>query len=141
MVIPLALEKRGIGLVHMAVDHDGGAVLVQQGPETFEPAVGDMLLVAHTADRGVGEENIETAGGTEIPAERPDPVFHLLLGIHIDGIRPVTQAAAEAENPDPFELHDLSVRTEAALRRLLGILVIVVAVDVDHRRIGEACDE
>ena len=42
VVIPLALEERGIGLVNVAVDHDGGMVLVQQGAEAFKPAVGDV---------------------------------------------------------------------------------------------------
>ena len=75
------------------------------------------------------------------PAQGTDPVLHFLLGIHIDRIRPVAETAAEAEDPDPFELHDLSVRAEAAFRGLLGVLVIVVAVDIDYRGIGEACDE
>ena len=40
VVFPLALEECRIGLVYMAVDHDGGPVPVQQGTEAFESAMG-----------------------------------------------------------------------------------------------------
>ena len=127
--------------MHMAVDHDGGTVTVQQGTEAFKPAMGGVILISDAADRRVGEQDIKPAGGTELPAQVKDSGLHFRFGIHVDAVRPVTETSAQTQNPDTADQQNFAVGAQTALRRLLFIDVVVISVHIDHGRTGEAGQE
>ena len=125
----------------MAVQHDRGTPAVQQGTEAFEAPVGDVVLVPEAADRRMRQQDIEPAGRPKAPAELPDPGGHFFFRIHMDGVRTVAQGTAQAEDPDAFDPHNLPVGAQAAFGRLAVVPVVVVAVDINDRRVGEAGDK
>ena len=71
--VPFALTLEipgGIGLVNVAVKHDGRAVLAQQIPETLKAAVGQIGLISQAGDGGVGQKNVESACFFQLPSCR-----------------------------------------------------------------------
>ena len=68
---PDTLEVQGgICLMDMAVEHDRRPILAKEGLKALKAPVGQIRLIADSGDRGVGQEDIESAGGTDLPAER-----------------------------------------------------------------------
>ncbi len=128
----------GIGLMDVAVEHNGGVILAEEGAEAFEAAMGEVRLVAQTGDRGMGEEDIKAAGLLQLPPEVRDAAGHFLLGIHAGGVRTISHGTAEAEDAEPAELHDVVLRADAAFGWFCVITVIMIAVDINHRGGGEA---
>ena len=56
-------------------------------------------------------------------------------------IRTITDGSAQTEDPDSFDFHNGAVGAQAAFRRLGRITVIMVAVHVNNRCIGETGQE
>ena len=77
----------------------------------------------------------------QFPAQGRNTGGHVLFCIHIDTIRAIAEAAAQPQNPDAFELQDFSIRAQAAFRRFLFIVVVMVPVYVDDRGVGKAGQE
>ena len=137
MIIVLPLEEGGIGLMHMAVNHDSGMIPIQQRTEALETPVSQILLIAQATDGGMGQEDIKTAGGPELTAEGEDPAGHILLRIHIHHPGTIADGTAEPKDPDATDQDDLPVGTETAFGRLLLIMVIMIPMDIDDRRAGK----
>ena len=58
-----------IGLVHMAMYHDGRPPVVQQGSETLKPPVRVVILIPEATDRRVRQKDIEPPGRFQPAAE------------------------------------------------------------------------
>ena len=89
----------------------------------------------------MGQENIKAACGADFSPQGSDTGGHFLFRIHMHTVRAVAERTAEPENADSFDQDDFPFRGQAAFRRILLIAVIVVAVNIDDRRVGKTGQE
>ena len=61
----------------MPVDEVGGLPAVQQGEKRLEAAVGDVVLVSVSGDRGVGQNDVDSARPHDLQLEPEDAPPHL----------------------------------------------------------------
>ena len=126
--------------MHVAVDKAAGGVFVHQLVETLEPPVGQVLAVVQAPGRGVGQQDIEPAAAQQLITHTLHAAGHLLLGI-LEGAGLVAHTAAQAQNPQAAEIVDRILNTSAALRGMELIGGVVIAVHIQHRRVGERGNE
>ena len=111
-------------------------------PAVEVPESGQEETVTPAEAARLGEEAATSfADEAERAAEGSDAGGHLLLGIHMDAVRAVADGPAEAEDADAFDADHFSLGAQAAFGRLAVVPVVVVAVDINDRRVGEAGDK
>ena len=135
-----ALEIVLIVLVDMAVHHVARTVLFHHIQKGFEPGVRQIGVVAEAARGGMGHQDINAAAAPDFEAELLNALAHLLFGILVHAAV-IAHRAAEAENAQAADGHDLILDAQAPFRRVLGVLVVVVAADIEDGRGGEAGEE
>ena len=67
--------------MHMAVDEIAGLIPVEQRQKRLKAHVRVIVPVAEAPHRGVRQHDVHAARPADLPAELPDAVFHLTLGI------------------------------------------------------------
>ena len=122
-------------LVDMAVDEIGGLPPVQQGEEGLKAPMGDVVFVSVSGDRGVGQNNVDSARPHDLQLEPEDTPTHLSLGVLIRSVV-VSETAAETQDPQSVDDCKFVVDAVTALRRLPVVGGVVIAVDVQHGAVG-----
>ena len=122
----------------MTVEHNGGPVFIQQRAEAFKAAVRGIRLIPEAGDRRMGEKDIKAAGAAKLPAKGRNAFPHFCFRIHTGRVRVIPDGAPKPKDPKPVRSNNTSVRIDAALRRLLLVTAVVVAVHIDDRSVREA---
>lgn len=76
-----ALEIEAIALVHVAVRHQGGLILVDDVQEGFKTSVRKIGIVAQLIRRRMRQQNIDAFGAPESKAQSVQAALHLAFGV------------------------------------------------------------
>ena len=98
--------------------------------------MGRVVSVVYSVGGGVGDKNIEAAMEQKPGKQFSDSPEHFLLGILVGAV-PVTHRAAQSQNTEALMTENRILNADTAFRRRLLIAVIVVAMDIKHRHLGE----
>ena len=133
--------EHSIILVDVAVDQIAGMPAVHQAQEGLKALVRQILHVPHPPCRRVGQQDVEALVFTQLPPQPAGPTGHLALGVHMGLIGAVAHAAPQPQHPHAVDHNDVIFRADAALRGLFFVAVVMVAVDIQYRRVGKAGQE
>ena len=123
----------------MAVQHIGGMVFFHQPEKGFISPVNHILSIPDAPGRGMGYQHVEPSVFVELPGQFQDPQLHLVFAVHILAFL-IGETAAETEETDAVVYENLSVNVDAAFRRQFGIMIVMIAVDIQQRNVG-ACHQ
>ena len=119
--------------MHMTMDEIAWLIPVEQRQKRLEAHMRVIVPVADAPYRGVRHHDVHAACPADLPAELPDAVFHLALGILILAAR-IQAASAQPRNAQAVEHDQLIFNAVAALRRTPVIIAVVVAAHIIKRR-------
>ncbi len=123
----------------MAMDKIAGRIFVKQCVETLEPAVADIAAVAKSERRGVGHQYVKSLVPPDLRRKPSDPPGHLFFGI-LEVLAVIHVASTQAKNPDTLIHQEFAFYRDAALRGMLCIILVMIAVDIKERGMDH-CDE
>lgn len=115
-------------------------ISVDQFHEALKALVGGGIYIVDMAGGGVGEKDIKTVVSPQLRFQLPNSAAHLIFRIHIFAIS-IAVGTSQSQNPHPLADNNAIFGTNAALWRPLGIAVIMVSPDVDHRTAGQGDKE
>ena len=119
------------------MDKVAGLVFVHQAVEGVEAGVTQVFAVVQPQGGGVGEQDIEPALAEQVQPASAHPAVHLPLGVLMAAVLLVAHTAPQAQDADALVGVQLVLHADAALRGHIGVPVVVVAVDIEHRRVGK----
>ena len=132
LCIPAAeapLEAAGIALVDVPVDENCRPVFLDQFQEGLVPSVRDIFLVSVSPYRCMCQDDIHSAGFTDLSAEFTDSAFHLPLAIRIEAFI-VDHRSSKAKDTQSFHRNKTVLDTVTAFGRVLQIAAVMVAMDI-----------
>ena len=128
-ILPNPFNFHAVIQMDMAMQQIFGMVLVDEFQERFKATVGSIIPVAYTQGCCVGQHNIHTAHHLDGSFHLLDPFLHLPFGVLM--LSPaIGLTATQAQDPQALIDHQLILDAVAALRGLIIIGAIMVAVDI-----------
>ena len=94
----LPFEFGAVALMHMAMEHVLGMILIHQGIEAFKALVGQIIQIAIALCRGMRHQDIETVPKGDGRPHLTDPAFHFFFRIH-KGTVMIAHGAAKSQDP------------------------------------------
>lgn len=136
-IFTFGLKIVSVALVNVSMRHDAGMMFFDEMPETEKTAMRKILVVSQIKGGGVCKQDIYTLMTPKLEPKSADTLAHLLLCVLV---RPlvVAHAAAQPQNSDAVMDIDGIFDTDTALGGILGIANVMVAMDVEDGRTGEA---
>ena len=119
------------------IDEPPGLQLIQQVVEAGETLVGQIVAVVQAPGGGVGQQHVDAPHPAHLGPQPCDAPAHGALGVLVGALAVVADRAAQAHDPQALPVVDPVVHADAAARLMLGVIVVVVAVDVEDGRGGE----
>ena len=120
----------------MSVEKEGGLIAIQQPVEGLKAGMGQVMAGNHVPSRGVGEEQIKAFFEVELWGQAHGPEAHLPLGVLVCAL-PVSHGPAQPHDAQPLILIIEPIHADTAQRRVFCIVLVVVAVDIEHRTVGK----
>lgn len=116
----------------MPVHKISGPVRIQQVPESLKALMRQILAIEKTLSRRVGQQDVDSPVSLQRKPQLPDPAVHLRLSILVDS-RLIPEGTSQTE--DSYTLVDIDgiFHADTALRRGLGIAVVVISMDIENR--------
>ena len=122
------------------MEEPGGLVGIQQGPEALEAPVREVVHVVEAPGRGMGQEEVKASVLPQLQLQAADAPRHLPLCVQILPL-PIAERAAQAQNPQTLIDGNPVLRADAALRRMIGKAVVMVAPHVQQGTAGHGDKE
>jgi hypothetical protein len=127
-----ALEDAGaplIGHVDMTVNEIARLILIDQVQQALEAPVSPIAVISALKSRGMGYNDVHSAGSPQFKTQFPDAPCHLPLAVLV-GASAVQGAAAQPQDSQSVDSDQLVLDTITAFRRILVIASVMVPVNV-----------
>ena len=118
------------------MEMEGGLILVQHPVKGPEAGMGQVGAGHHVLARRMGQQNIKSLFKIQLWGQPYGPQIHLPVGV-LMGALLIAHGAPQAYDTQALILIVLPVDTGAAQRRVLFIVPVVVAMDIEHRAVGK----
>jgi hypothetical protein len=120
------------------MNHIFGLVFFKKREKAFKAGVAGILAIVDPICRGVCYQNITAPFSLQLPPEPANPFDHLLFGIlvrwsAVNGMVVIFDGSSQAHNTQPLEDHKLILNAVAAFRRLLFVMMVMIAVNIEER--------
>jgi hypothetical protein len=118
----------------MSMNKVGWAVFLNKLQKHPEAPMAGIFRVFDKSWRGMADNQIDAAAAPEGETHFPDKPGHLLFGILIN-IAVIPSRTGKTDYPDTTDFHNLPVNMKASLWRRFFISEIVIAENIQQRRI------
>ena len=118
--------------MHMTVEEVFGFVFLQKGQKGLKTLMGRISMIPYTCGRRMGDHNVHTFTAPQRETQSLDAAAHLWLCV-LMGTGMIPAATAQPQNPDTPIDHQPVINTVAALRRMMLVAAVVIAMDIEYR--------
>ena len=99
-----------------------------------------VVPIIEPIGRRVSDEDINAAVGDQMRVELIDPGTHRMLRILV-WTMVVLHGTTQSQDAKSLKAVQLSIDINAAFRRFLLVLAVVIAADIENRSMGERCEK
>lgn len=111
----------------MAVEEKFRVVFIHQGKKCFKAPVRQILHIIQAEGRRMGYKDIKASVPEKLPSQLSDAGPHLALCVLVGRARNIFHRTSQPQDPDSLIHINIVLNADTALRRLIGVFIVMVA--------------